>query len=99
MRCDLAPRAARATVHPARADDDEDVVSLTESEIFRKFAFENDDNSDTEEGWNDVKPKKCAKEGCLPFCFEPNSNIFPDWEGNFRHYCKAEVRWRCRRKT
>ncbi|CAK0906092.1 unnamed protein product [Prorocentrum cordatum] len=73
--------------------------SLTESEIFRHFAFENDENDEGGSAWSNVKPKHKALDGCLPFCFEASRNIFPDYDGVFRHYCRAEAVWQCRRKT
>lgn len=73
--------------------------SLTESEIFRRFAFENDEKDADEHAWSVVKPKHKALDGCLPFCFEADRNIFPDCDGVFRHYCRAEALWQCRRKT
>eukprot|EP00928_Gymnodinium_smaydae_P088365 TRINITY_DN72467_c0_g1_i1.p1 TRINITY_DN72467_c0_g1~~TRINITY_DN72467_c0_g1_i1.p1 ORF type:complete len:449 (+),score=72.47 TRINITY_DN72467_c0_g1_i1:80-1348(+) len=73
--------------------------SLTESEIFRRFAFENDEVDKGDGDWSVVKPKHKALDGCLPFCFEANRNIFPDYDGVFRHYCRAEAVWQCRRKT
>lgn len=73
--------------------------SLTESEVFRRFAFENDERDQDDSGWTAVKPKRAALDGCLPFCFEANRNIFPDCDGVFRHYCRAEALWQCRRKA
>lgn len=73
--------------------------SLSESEIFKRFAFENDEQEGADGAWTLVKPKNKALDGCLPFCFEGNRNIFPDCDGVFRHYCRAEALWQCRRKT
>jgi len=86
-------------IHGERKESDalSDPESLTESEIFRRFAFENDEPVEAE--WSVVKPKSKARDGCLPFCFDSNRNIFPDWNGVFRHYCRAEVLWQCPRKT
>ncbi|CAD7929300.1 unnamed protein product [Amoebophrya sp. A120] len=86
-------------IHQANAtqDDEGDGASVAESEIFRKFAFENDEQGD-EGDWQLVKNDAKAKEGCLPFCFESNQNIFPDENGTFFHYCRAEALWQCKRK-
>lgn len=73
--------------------------SLTESEIFRRFAFESEEKDAEESAWSVVKPKHKALDGCLPFCFEADRNIFPDFGGVFRHYCRAEALWQCRHKT
>jgi len=83
-------------VHQTENDHSDSEESLTESEIFRKFAFENDGVEEV--GWTSVRNKKVPKDGCLPFCFEANKNIFPDCEGVFRHYCRAEVNWVCKHK-
>ncbi|CAD7928150.1 unnamed protein product [Amoebophrya sp. A25] len=62
------------------------------------FDFENwQSDGEPEESWQTVKGKPKAKDGCLPFCFESDENIFPDGEGIFRHYCRAEALWRCKR--
>lgn len=78
------------------AGADSEPESLSFSEIFRKFAFENDEPEEGE--WTSVRSKKKAKDGCLPFCFEANAHIFPDSDGVFRHYCRAEAIWVCKRK-
>lgn len=84
-------------VHQPQDDGDcSEPESLTFSEIFRKFAFEGEDEQEGE--WTAVRSSKKAKDGCLPFCFESNTNIFPDIDGVFRHYCRAEATWRCKRK-
>lgn len=80
-------------------EDQSEPESLTESEIFRRFAFENDENDQDDSAWTVVKPKHKALDGCLPFCFEADRNIFPDCDGVFRHYCRAEAVWQCPRKT
>eukprot|EP00930_Biecheleria_cincta_P013460 TRINITY_DN11980_c0_g6_i1.p1 TRINITY_DN11980_c0_g6~~TRINITY_DN11980_c0_g6_i1.p1 ORF type:complete len:402 (-),score=69.07 TRINITY_DN11980_c0_g6_i1:145-1350(-) len=84
-------------VHRRESDGEvSEPESLTFSEIFKKFAFENDDQR--EEEWVAVRSKNKAKDGCLPFCFEANTNIFPDYKGVFRHYCRADATWACKRK-
>eukprot|EP00392_Amoebophrya_sp_AT5.2_P012494 g12597.t1 len=80
-------------VHKAKTDQGQD-QEADDEEIFRKFAFESDEN----EEWTTVKNPMKAKEGCLPFCFESNQNIFPAEDGIFRHYCRAEGLWQCKRK-
>eukprot|EP00448_Togula_jolla_P008508 CAMPEP_0170615212 /NCGR_PEP_ID=MMETSP0224-20130122/25217_1 /TAXON_ID=285029 /ORGANISM="Togula jolla, Strain CCCM 725" /LENGTH=391 /DNA_ID=CAMNT_0010940929 /DNA_START=156 /DNA_END=1331 /DNA_ORIENTATION=- len=94
LRPDL-PSVHRKEDVPAQSEPE----SLTESEIFRRFAFENDEQDRADTDWTVVKPKGKALEGCLPFCFEADRNIFPDHNGVFRHYCRAEAVWQCRRKT
>lgn len=97
---DLRPDLPRVHRQNDQEDDDQsEPESLAESEIFRRFAFENDGHDKDDDTWTVVKPKHKALDGCLPFCFEANRNIFPDFDGVFRHYCRAEAVWQCRRKT
>lgn len=84
-------------VHQLNNDAESEAESLTFSEIFKKFAFENDEQSEGD--WVTVRSTKKAKDGCLPFCFEADTNIFPDIDGVFRHYCRAAATWACKRKT